>query len=237
VTSGVVPLSAPARPEQGKDLPFLMIEMVPEDVAESLGGHSYADAAGQGGIDGLDGRRQAAVLGDHEVKLVQVLGVGQVIPQHGPEVVVFGGVVDLQGLAEGGPALGRGAWPAVHLFELGGEGLEAGRVTAQPGMDGPHEAKVGRAVVVAGLRTPPAPPNSQDRRTGRDDQEQHPRWRSTCCPRHEGSLLLDFCASVDSCSTPTVEAEDGARPSTSPELYQSVMITTRNGSGQLHSEP
>jgi hypothetical protein len=189
-----------------------MIEMVPEDVAESLGGHSYADAAGQGGIDGLDGRRQAAVLGDHEVKLVQVLGLGQVVPQHGPQVVVLGGVVHLQGLAEDGPALGRGSWPAVPALELGGEGLEAGRVTAQPGMDGPHEAEVGRAVVVAGLRSPPALPNGEGRRAGHDNQEQHPRWTSPCCPSHRGSLLLDSCASVDRCSTPAVEAEDGARP-------------------------
>jgi DNA-binding MarR family transcriptional regulator len=76
-------------------------------------------------------------------------------------------------------------------------------------MDGPHEAEVGRAGVVAGLRAPPAPPNGEDRRAGRDGQEQPPRWTSPCCPSHWGSLLLDSCACVD---TPAAEAEDGARP-------------------------
>jgi len=113
--------------------------------------------------------------------LVQVLGVGQMVPQHRPQVVVLGGVVYLQGLTERGPALGHGSWPAVPAFELGGEGLEAGRVTAQPGMDGPHEAKVGRAVVVASLGSPPAPAGDEDRRAGRDDQEQH----RDLLPEHE----------------------------------------------------
>jgi hypothetical protein len=53
------------------------------------------------------------------------------------------------------------------LFEQGEDALllmielvpETGRVTAQPGMDGPHEAEVGRAVVLAGLRSPPASNN------------------------------------------------------------------------------
>jgi DNA-binding MarR family transcriptional regulator len=208
---GQVPL------QQGEDLLLLMIEMVTEDAAELLGGRGHPDAAGQGGIDRPDGGHQAAVLGDHEVKLVQVLGLGQVVPQHRPQVVVLGGMVDLQGLTEGGPALGRGAWPAVPALELGGEGLEAGRVTAQPGMDGPHEAKVGRAVVVAGLRSPAAPPNGQDRRTGRNPEEQQPRWPSPCCPRHRGSLLLDSWASVDR-RTPAVEAQNGAHPPPSPEI-------------------
>jgi hypothetical protein len=53
-------------------------------------------------------------------------------------------------------------------------------------------------------------------------------------PEAWGSLLLDFCASVD---MPAVRTEDGAGPPTMAELYQSVMITTRNGSRQLHSEP
>src|SRR4029450_9328613 len=95
----------------------------------------------------------------------------------------------------------------------------------------------GGGVAVAGLRSPPAPPNGQDRRTGRDNQEQHPGGPSPYCPRHGGSLLLDFWASVDRYRRPAVEAQDGARPPPSSELYQTVMITTRNGSKQLHSEP
>jgi hypothetical protein len=50
---GQVPL------QQGEDLLLLMIEMVPEDAAELLGGRGHADAAGQGGIDRLDGGGQA----------------------------------------------------------------------------------------------------------------------------------------------------------------------------------
>jgi hypothetical protein len=117
--------------QQREDLLLLMIEMVAEDLAELLGGRGHPDAVGQGGVDRPDGGGQAAVLGDHEVQLVQVLGLDQMAAQRGPQVVVFGGVVDLEGLAEGGPALGRGTWtwPAVPAFELGGEGLEAGRVT------------------------------------------------------------------------------------------------------------
>ena len=75
LTPGQVPL------EQGVDLLFLVIEMVPEDVAELLGGRGHPDAAGQGGVDRPDGGRQAAVLGDHEVKLVQILGLGQMASQ------------------------------------------------------------------------------------------------------------------------------------------------------------
>ena len=63
--------------QQGEDLLFLMIEMVPEDVAELPGGRGHPDAAGQGGVDRLDGGGQAAVLGNHEVELVQVLGLCQ----------------------------------------------------------------------------------------------------------------------------------------------------------------
>ena len=135
------------------------------------GRRGHADAAGQGGIDRLDGGGQAAVLGPW-VKLVQVLGlVG------GPAARATG----RRPRRHGGPAGFGGRWPS-RLGTAPGRpsrlevGARAWRRAAsrRSGMDGPHEAKVGRAVIVVGLRSPPAPPNGQDRRTGRDSQEQHP---------------------------------------------------------------
>jgi hypothetical protein len=64
------------------------------------------------------------------------------------------------------------------VFEPGAEGLEAGRVTAQPGVDGTHEAEVGRAVAVAGLASSPDEPGGEHRQAGRDNREEHQRWAS-----------------------------------------------------------
>ncbi|HEX8859176.1 MAG TPA: hypothetical protein VGC06_08840 [Actinomycetes bacterium] len=91
--------------EQGKDALLLMVKMTTKNLAELTHGSRHADTAGEGGVDRSDRCRQAAVLLDHEVKLMDVLVVGQMASQHGPQIVVLGSVVHLKGLTECGPAL------------------------------------------------------------------------------------------------------------------------------------
>jgi len=164
--------------EQGEDALLLMVEMTTKDLAELTRGGRHADTALEGGVDRFDRCRQAAVLLDHEVELVDVLVVGQMASQHGPQIVVLGGVVHVKGLTERGPALRHGFWHTAWVLELRGEGFQAGRVAAQPGVDGTHEAEVGRAVVIAGLVSSPDPPSGEHRQAGRDNQEQRPRRAS-----------------------------------------------------------
>jgi hypothetical protein len=92
------------------------------------------------------------VLGDHEVDLLEVLRVGQMGSQHRPQIIVLGGMMDLKDLTERDPALRRLRRPTAWPFRSRGERFQAGRVAAQPAMDGPYEAEVGRSVGVTGRR-------------------------------------------------------------------------------------
>jgi hypothetical protein len=139
-----------------------MVKMSTKHRAELARSRRDADATGESGVDRLDRRIQIAVLGDHEVDLVEVLLVGQVASQHRPQIVVLGAMVYLEDRTECRPALRRGGWP----FQLRGEGFEAGCVTPQPGVDGAHEAQVGWAAVVASLPASPGAPDGEHQAGG-----------------------------------------------------------------------
>jgi len=90
--------------EERKDGSLFVVEVATNDGAEFVGSGGDIDPTGQRGVEGRDRRWDGAVFLDHRVDLASVIGIDQMGPQHGPQIVVLGGVVPLQRVAKCGPS-------------------------------------------------------------------------------------------------------------------------------------
>jgi hypothetical protein len=149
--------------DQRQHVAFLVAEMAVQLTGQGIHGVPEAlvaaVAVGQGALDGGQHRVDAGVLVLHGLQQGQLVGaVGQVGAHAGPQVVVLGGVVDVQLGLEQLPA-GQHGGVAGWLVQLGGAAAggagQVAEVAPEGVVEGDHQRQVQVAGRVAGHRHAP----------------------------------------------------------------------------------